>query len=340
LYNEYNPPSVTTLVSLLRTTNLDNSSRVKVYNLLQNVHYSIPWRNFLKTKGIEDYNFKTPVMDLILRSVSTSEIFREVLLNQKGDRCILDTSITSHNIFKDKTFLTEAVYKGLQQITAIDREGSAVGPGELLFAILYDNVYNKTQGAGDLLVDDGKTLEMKGHLGRLGTQPSRGQYTTFIDSALRYKIESHIEAQTKSGSLAREFADFVHSKKSNDIADTLLYLRYELGTAYSESFIKELLVLIGRLYWDWPVDQYINDQVIREGKPSIRRALSKLNTVSYMTKIKADCLIFLKGSSGDFIVITSKTVDTIMDRELIKSDGFHKFKDPHPSMKVNYLYEK
>ena len=304
----------------------------RVVSLIKSLNFEKSHTEYYLDKGVADEHFKEPITKRVfqlMRDLDTLDDFDKIV--QAPLR--FNVSSTVGNIYSMGIPLPEHVIKELFNVTTTDVGGSAVGPGEILLALLFRNISNKTEGAGDLLLNSSKTLELKGSLGRFGSQPGRGPGTEFVNTSL-YK---YLHDASISYDLEDIFLEFSNSKQANDLGQTILFVGdnfIKTEILSEQEAYEETLSTLKPLYWNYPINEYLKTDMFTKDRSDLRKTFCKINAASYMKKIEADYIMVVNRQSGTYVVIKPSTIDYVFNNMQIDSAGYHKFSNPHPSMAV------
>lgn len=314
-------PSRKELISLIRQNSLSSHVRHSIYALIQSDQFREVLTNLLCSKNLEDRYFKTPIVSNLIRRLSSiSPDAISLVLRQEVKFSAPDKG----NLYKDLQYFPEAALRDIIGITTIDSGGSNVGPGEIAFSLCYANISNKVDGMGDLMFNKNKYLELKGNAGRFGGQPGRGLSVDFVETDLYREITTTASSET--------------IQDGSDIAQTFLDVKKNIP-----QYLPALVKLIESLYWNKrSAMKYLGafekfTKYEKSEKHAVRRALCLYNTEAYINSIEADYLVLFDKKSGEYVTISAKEVHssfTSYEKALVDSMGFHKFKDPHLSMKI------
>ena len=166
----------------------------------------------------------------------------------------------------------------------VDDGGSNVGPGEILIALIFNDVTNAT-GGGDLSIN-GEKLEVKGQLGRFGQQGSRGGVKFSAEPLFKGLSNPVKQVASLEGNIIMAYNAFKAENKE-------------------DLFLENLHKLLEQVYAGGAVDKYFPATLdytsatsISAGHSPIRKALGKLNLQQYSSKYGLNNLIFVKGTDG------------------------------------------
>tara|TARA_R110000796_G_C14494348_1_gene428123 strand:- start:142 stop:1227 length:1086 start_codon:yes stop_codon:yes gene_type:complete len=166
----------------------------------------------------------------------------------------------------------------------VDDGGSNVGPGEILIALIFDDVTNAT-GGGDLSIN-GEKLEVKGQLGRFGQQGSRGGVKFSAEPLFEGLSNPVKQVPSLEGNIMMAYNAFKAENKE-------------------DLFLENLHKLLEQVYAGGAVDKYFPATLDYTSGTSrsagadhspIRKALGKLNLQQYSSKYNLTNLIFVKGT--------------------------------------------
>jgi len=247
--------------------------------------------NYLTTKKYESNSFKgadsyinlVELLDRGAFEVYINNTDKPSLANRPGPANMIDIA--------SKLGLDSSIAERVANFQPIDAGGSNVGPGEILAALIFDDVTNSTTG-GDLMLGNDK-LEVKGQGGRFGQQGSRGGVSLSLDPLLK-DLDNKPEFPAKTG-MELILHTVANAYKDEDKAN---------------KFIPNLHTLLKQVYPGGNLDYFHDDVDFNEltsrkrpgGVPAIhgiiRRNLAKLNLDYYAKEKKVNLLLFTKGVDG------------------------------------------
>jgi hypothetical protein len=201
-----------------------------------------------------------------------------------------------------------------------DPKGSNVGPGEIITALIFNDVTNSL-GSGDLLLNN-NPLEVKSG-GRFGQQPGRGgppiAVTSFVSPFLRTP-EQLQQYTTKT------------SKSKFDIVDHII-ASYEFITN-KQAVLNQIWNILNNIYTPdlLLASKYVTEELIKKkDKIGLKNAIFKLNTEGYVKDKK----LLLINEKYDYI-LTDKdkmVVDNgLIDSGAVKTRSNYRFNELNPNV--------
>lgn len=234
----------------------------------------------------------------------------KVLDNKIGNLVDIGTQIGL-----DDTFLRE-----LANFTAVDKGGSNIGPGEIMLALVFDDIKNSTVG-GDLMLKDKQKLEVKGQGGRFGQQGGRSGQTVAFDKLLN-GIEEKVEIAQNS-SMAQTFNNVYNVYKKENKLDKFLGNLYE--------FIKQF-------YPNGEPEIFLNKSTNFNDIVDIRRNIQKIYSNNYLNQYDYDLLLFIDKNKLNYALFSKEDLignGGLIDEGRFKTNNF-RFNELYPN---NHLPE-
>jgi len=235
--------------------------------------------------------------------------------------------------------LTDGFTKRMSSVQPIDKGGNAVGPGEILFGLIFKDVMNSPQ-SGDLAFN-GKKVEVKGTGGRFGQQGGRSSFvprnTIFIEPFVKNTPEQMnkyrgILSSIKVGSAARE--------KTNDIVYNML-VSYNFIPNMQNDMYNVIIDTLDNFYSYKQkfAAEYITPELLKSNDyNAIKKAVFKLYAKGYLEKNKIDgYLINVSSKNLNYIVITLEQLLTpntgYIDSGKLVVKNF-RFNDLYPNINI------
>jgi len=303
-----------------------NATADKIEKEIRDSAYNDIILNFLKQKNYTRESFQGRGFSLLLEAIfDTSDEDLKGLsefITSKND-LILEGHMPSGNVAvlaKQKDFSDKMLANFFNLNELKDAGGSSVGPGEVLFAIIFKDVVNATDG-GDLLVNN-KRLEVKGNGGRFGQQQNRYPAyspTLFVDVFIRDKNEQQ---------------KYISSIKLGRLAVALKngYTVVTDKKAFTEYAIEKLNEIYANKQ---PLAQkYFNEQTFASlSEADINKQLFKLYADGY---IKTDYIMVID-KKFNYVVVTKEQFIKLIDNNSVKTSGYFSFQNAFPSFELKNL---
>jgi hypothetical protein len=329
---------------------LDNDDLIKIHRVIANSAFKEKTINYLISKNIapENYSLGNNAVDIVFNKISSLPDVTDVIKYFDSPKDLTWKEDGRGNI-KDITGLSDTSIGEMIKIQpGPDAGGSATGPAEIAFSLLFKNVKNAT-GGGDLELN-GKTVELKGKGGRLGVQSGRGMELNLKSSFIGQMMKS---GPNNDYTVEEDAADFFADAKNTNIAYAI-YNAYHIlvkkGQMPEDEFITEIQDGLTNIYFDKDevVKKYFNNNTKWTDLKSIGRQLVKTNLDAYLTKIGNDIIIFHrfrdsgKTPSTDlsFIVVDKTEIDSVIDSGVITLGSSYPessilWHNTNPSVKLN-----
>lgn len=264
-------------------------------------------------KGEDDYRILIELLD--------ATEFEKYIEQKKPEL----RSTRAGNIFEimAQAGLNTSMIQRISRYTPVDKNGSNLGPGEILLALTFDDVRNSTIG-GDLMIGNEK-LEVKGQGGRFGQQGGRGGVSFSVDPLFT-------AIGVEQPQLYRRSVIGTEPKPEVNLEVWIrtAYNMYE-STGKKASFIKNLQSLLKSAYPNGNIANFINDSIdfnavgTRKQRSPIRLALSKLNYDHYSTSHKTNLFLFINKTRLDFAMFEKEEAlkqGGLIDAGILKCDAF------------------
>lgn len=237
---------------------------------------------------------------------------------------LADNKVGQLSSIGEKLKIPWEVLEPIHKFEATDAGGSAVGKGEILFALLFKDVTNSTSG-GDLMWGSNK-LEVKGVRARLGQQEGRGGHG--IDEQDFINIPNHntnwqqqILDASRAGrtgttyNVASLLSNAVNA--SNDKKGVVRHFQNILTKLYPKSNISSLL----------PNEKAIQDPEIA------KKTLFKINTDHYINLHEIQEILAFDPTSK-YIVMNKEEAFKHIDNDKFKPAGNILMHNWAPNIKV------
>jgi hypothetical protein len=193
--------------------------------------------------------------------------------------------------------LPDAVINNLSGLNELrDAGGNSIGPGEILFAIVFSDITNSTTG-GDLQYGN-KKIEVKKNEGHFGQQAGRGGMKPLKTIFVKSFIRNPDKLKEIDKTLSIRLGD-------------ILLASYKAVDSKQE-FVDEVIKTLNSIYANNAplAEKYFNEELFRSGDiKRINNALLKLNTDGYL---KNDFVMFID-KKYNYVVSTKE--------DLIKTGG-------------------
>lgn len=303
-----------------------NATADKIEKEIRDSTYNDIILKFLAEKNYTKQSFLGRGFSLLIEAIfDTSDDDLKALstfITSKNDMT-LETHMPSGNVAtlaKQKGFSDKMLTNFFNLNELKDPSGSSVGPGEVLFAIIFKDVVNAT-GGGDLLVGNRK-LEVKKNGARFGPQQNRYPAyspTLFVDVFIRDKNEQQ---------------KYISSVKKGRLAAALKngYTVVTDKKAFTEYAIEKL----NEIYADGqPLAQkYFNEQTFASlSEVDINKQIFKLYADGY---ISTDYIMVID-KEFNYVITTKEQFLKLIESNSIKTTTFFSFQNAFPSFELKNL---
>lgn len=274
----------------------------KLKKEIRDASYEGAIQSFLTTKKYTAAAFQGKGYNTLLSTIfdSSDEDLKKFVefINTKNDLKFNDHLAGNVAVLARGKGLSDALIDNLSGLNELrDAGGNSVGPGEVLFAIVFSDVANSMTG-GDLVHAD-KKIEVKKNEGHFGQQSGRGGMkllkTLFLDPFIRNpdKLKQIDQGLSiRMGDILLASYNAVDNKQ-----EFVSYAIKKLNSIYANNASM--------------AEKYFNDQLFRAGDvKQINIALLKLNADGY---IKSDFIMFID-KNYNYVVSTKE--------DLIKPGGY------------------
>lgn len=338
------------IIKQIKNTDLSDNDLQKINQLIITAIYKPQVIKYLASKNIvpENYQLGEEAVNLILSKITSLPNAADVIEYFEKPVALKWGSDGRGNIQR-LTGLPESTIARLITIQpGADSGGSATGPAEIAFSLLFKNIKNSST-SGDLEMA-GKTVELKGKDGRLGSQSGRGKELNIKSSFIGQLVKQSIN---NNYTVEKYVNDFFNDGKNVNIAYAL-FNAYDIlvkrGTMPKKEFIDAVQEGLSYIYFNKSavVKKYFNSSTNWSSVESIGRQLVKTNLEAYMTKINNEIIIFHrfresgKSASTDlsFVVINKNDIDSVIDTGIItlgsqRPESSIVWHDTNPSVKLN-----
>lgn len=333
------------IIKQIKSTKLSDSDLQKINQLIITAIYKPQVIKYLASKNIvpENYQLGDEAVNLILSKITALPNAADVVKYFEKP-VMLKWGTDGRGNIQQLTGLPDSTIARLITIQpGADSGGSATGPAEIAFSLLFKNIKNSST-SGDLEMD-GKTVELKGRDGRLGSQSGRGKEMNVKSSFVGQMIKQAADNKTMN--------EFISNKDNINIAYAI-FNAYDIlvnsGIMPKKEFITNVQQGLSDIYFNKSivVKKYFNNSTKWTSAESIGRQLVKTNLEAYMTKINNEIIIFHrfretgKSPSLDlsFVVIDKSDIDSVIDTGVITLGSLRPessifWHDTNPSVKLN-----
>jgi hypothetical protein len=303
-----------------------NATADKIEKEIRDSSYNDIILNFLKQKNYTKESFQGRGFSLLLEAVfdNSDEDLKSLadFIENKND-LTLETHMPGGNVAalaKEKNFSDKMLSNFFSLNELKDSAGNSVGPGEVLFAIIFKDVTN-APGSGDLLVGN-KKLEVKKNGARFGQQSGRYPAyspTMFVDVFIRDKgeLQKYISS-IKHGRLAAALKNgynFVTDKK-----------------AYTEHVIQKLNEIYS--HGQPLAEKYFNEQTFASlSEQDLNKQLFKLYADGY---INTDYIMVID-PKFNYVVATKEQFQNLIDNNTVAIRGYFSFQNAFPNFVLKNL---
>jgi hypothetical protein len=338
------------IIDQIRKSDLSKSDLMKLNQFIITTTFKPQVIDYLSSKNIssENYQIGEEAVNIILTKITSLPNAADVIDYFETPVDLTWDSNGRGNIQKLTGLPDSTIARLITIQPGADRGGNATGPAEIAFSLLFKNIKNAT-GGGDLELD-GKTVELKGKDGRLGSQSGRGKELNLRSSFIGRMVE---EGPNYDYTVFEEAMDFFDDANNVNIAHALFNaysILVKRGTMPEDEFMSKVQTGLSNIYFDKTsvVEKYINDNTKWSSVDSIGRQLVKINLEAYMSKINNDIIIFHRfretgrtaSSDLSFVVIDKDDIDSVIDSGIItlgsqKSESSILWHNTNPSVKLN-----
>lgn len=338
------------IIKQINSVDLSQEDLIKLNHFIISATYKPQVIKYLSSKNIspENYQIGEDAVNIVLNKITTLPNAADVIKYFEAPVDLKWDTNGRGNIQKLTGLPDSTIAKLITIQPGADRGGNATGPAEIAFSLLFKNIKNAT-GGGDLELN-GKTVELKGKDGRLGSQSGRGKELNLRSSFIGRMVD---DGPNYDYIVFEEAMDFFDDANNVNIAHALFNaynILVKRGSMPKDDFISSIQDGLSNIYFDKPavVKKYIDNNTNWSTVESIGRQLVKINLDAYMTKINNDIIIFHRfresgrtaSSDLSFVVIDKDDIDSAIDSGVItlgsqKPESSILWHNTNPSVKLN-----
>ncbi len=338
------------IINQINSIDLTQEDLSKLNHFIISAKFSPQVIKYLSSKNISagNYQMGEDAVNIVLNKITTMPNAADVIEYFDAPVDLKWDDNGRGNIQKLTGLPDSTIAKLITIQPGADRGGNATGPAEIAFSLLFKNIKNATAG-GDLELN-GKTVELKGKDGRLGSQSGRGKELNLLSSFIGRMVEEGI---TDNYTANEEAMDFFNDANNVNIAHAL-FNAYDIlvdrGTMPKDKFISKVQTGLSNIYFNKTsvVEKYIDNKTKWSTVESIGQQLVKINLEAYMTKINNDIIIFHRfretgrtaSSDLSFVAVDKDDIDSVIESGIItlgsqKPESSILWHNTNPSVKLN-----
>lgn len=275
---------------------------------------------YLNSKNYSDKTFKNPNTFVSLVDELLAEDWVNFIAN-KSKPLIKQNKIGNLGKIASKFKVNFNNVKRLADFQGTDAGGSNIGPGEILLSVLFADVFNSTSG-GDLMLDTGEKIEVKGQKGRFGQQggrSSQGVAFEVLNNQLKNKI--------------------VGVEQESQLPLTLVVFHGQYKKEGKEAqFLKAVQDFCKTFYPEADYETILKDPKMFGNKHTAKKVIEKLYVSNYINKYDFEDLLFLDKSTLNYAMFTPDDLlkkGGYIDTNKIKIDSI-RFNNLYPSLEFNF----
>ena len=296
----------TQLINLIKSSNIPDETIKKFMKSISGSGSRGELKSYLNQKGYSPESFKTKdsALEYILDKLTDTETkeFMDYIKNPKtlkgaGDKGNL-AKVTglSDNLIKDLTNIEPGA----------DAGGSAIGKAEILLALIFSDVDNRS-GGGDLNFG-GKNLEVKGTGGRFGMQAGRASSAKYLEILGDKFLDGD------------ELDDFLSEPSNGNINYALkdIYERATKNGYKSEEVISYIQKILDQIFFNKGLaSNFFNGPADFENLEDMKKKLLELNASAYAAKNSVEYFLMINSSTGDYVLIDVNNITKAVESGLI-----------------------
>lgn len=299
----------------------------KLRNFVKNLKFEDDLWLILKNKNYAPEAFKHSGYEIVLNAFITSDPANvdQFINYSKSEQLSLFDNVNGNIIeIARRAGLADIFINKLLNLTAIDSKGNYIGPGEILFALLFNDVKNDTS-TGDLMYNN-VPLEVKCRGGRFGDRPSAGN---------RIPIDIFVR-----GIVSKEqIADY--ETRYSDVKDVCSHIRYGFDLCEDKyAFYTNVIKILNEIYGrgNHIASKFITIEDLKSSK--LANKIAKVYIYGKILSKNISHIIFI---NKDYNYMLVERYDILKDGGLVDDRTIvveqFKFNDLYPQVFINTISE-
>ena len=276
----------------------------------------------LKKKLYSEKSFREGEYGRLVNRVGDLDVSYLKILNSSKLPKLSDNKLGQLSLIGEQIKIPWTALDPIHKFVATDATGSAIGAGEILIALLFKDVTNSTSG-GDLMLSGKNKIEVKGELGRLGSQARAGR--TGINEQDFINIPNH------NVTWQQQILDDSRAGKGHDVASIL-------SNAVNQSNDKKTVVqhfqhILNKLYPESDINNLLANETAIQDHGTAKKTLFKINTDHYINLHGIQEILTFNAHSK-YIVMNREEAFTHIDNEVFTTKGNFLVYDWAPNIRI------